>query len=146
MAAYFGMLQLELSGVAYNKSEHNRLLRQLLDDRSHGAVEYKLQNISAILVNHGLAYIRGYLPAQNYQQALESAVLEWLEVHGDVVRMLERSPILNPSAPGPLLSFDDLLTEPPEPLRAPRAPSRPVPLRVDFLRLDAENRLVRLRS
>ena len=35
--------------------------------------------MSAVLVNHDQTYVKGYLPAQNYQAALESAVLEWLE-------------------------------------------------------------------
>lgn len=99
VAAYFAMLRLELAGLPYQKSEHNERLRRLLNNRTKAAVEYKFQNISAVLVNHQQVYIRGYLPAQNYQRALEAAVLEWLNGGNDLVDVVETSPVLYPPAP-----------------------------------------------
>jgi hypothetical protein len=90
VAAYSDMLLLELARAPYVKSDHNERLQRGLDNRSKAAVEYKFQNISAVLVNHGQAYIRGYLPAQNYQRALESAVLEWLDGRADIVERIEQ--------------------------------------------------------
>lgn len=140
VAAYFEMLRQELTGNRYVKSEYNARLRQLLQGRSKAAVEYKFQNISAVLVNHGQVYVRGYLPAQNYQRALESAVLEWIGGRNDLVEAAEDSPILNPQAPAALPAFSDILRAPPDPRRIARPVANPVPVKIDFVRRDAENR------
>lgn len=71
---YLDMLVEELNGRPYSKSEHRRNLLPLLEDRSEGAIEYKHQNISAILIDLGLPYISGYKPAFNYQGLLAEVV------------------------------------------------------------------------
>jgi hypothetical protein len=53
VAAYLTMLEQELRGVAFNKSDSRRLLRETLNDRSDGAIERKHQNISAVLIELG---------------------------------------------------------------------------------------------
>ena len=70
VADYFDMLQLDLLGEDYNKAEHNRLLREKLTARSKSSVEFKHQNVSAVLLKLGLPYIDGYKPARNYQRSL----------------------------------------------------------------------------
>ena len=70
---YFVMLSLELDGRGYNKTEHRRALMDTID-RSHGSIERKHMNISAVLEAHGLPYIYGYKPYSNFQQALFEAV------------------------------------------------------------------------
>ena len=50
---YFEMLALELSAKPFNKAERNRQLQQKLNRRSHGSIERKHQNISAILIESG---------------------------------------------------------------------------------------------
>lgn len=45
-----------------------------LNNRSESAVEFKHQNISAILVVLGFPYIAGYKPAFNYQNLLQDVV------------------------------------------------------------------------
>src|SRR5262249_7795451 len=50
VADYFRMLQAELAGDSYRKADHNRVLRTRLDGRSKSSVEFKHQNISAVLV------------------------------------------------------------------------------------------------
>ena len=52
VAAYFEMLRMQEAGLPYVKTDYNARLRQLLDRRSKAAVEYKFQNISAVLINH----------------------------------------------------------------------------------------------
>jgi hypothetical protein len=113
-----------------------------LEDRSRAAVEYKFQNISAVLVNHGHAYIRGYLPAQNYQQALETAVLEWLEGRSDLADVVDNSPLLNPTSPSTVPAFSEVLSPPPDPRRAARPSAGLRAVKVDFVRRDAENRVL----
>ncbi|MBL4927115.1 DUF3883 domain-containing protein [Fuscibacter oryzae] len=80
VADYFAMLAEDLAGRSYNKAEHNRQLRQHMP-RARAAIEFKHQNISAILKGLGEPWIAGYKPAVNYQEALESAVLRWLSTH-----------------------------------------------------------------
>lgn len=140
VAAYFEMLGLELAGLPYVKAEANERLRKLLDGRSKAAVEYKFQNISAVLVNHDQTYIKGYLPAQNYQAALESAVLEWLEGQHDLAALVHASPVVNPPPPTAVLTFSGILASPPDVARAPRQTGRVLVRKIDFVRLDAENR------
>lgn len=68
------MLLLDLGGADYNKAARNRKLQGLLHNRSHGAVEFKHQNISAVLHGIGLPYIDGYKPRGNVQTLLRSVV------------------------------------------------------------------------
>lgn len=73
------MLRLELAGRQFNKTEHRRTLIKRLDNRSHGSVELKHQNISAVLTEMGIPCIVGYKPRANYQRKiLPEAVLDYL--------------------------------------------------------------------
>lgn len=58
VADYFAMLTKELAGERINKAEHNRNIRKFIA-RPRGAVEWKYQNISAVLVDLGMPYING---------------------------------------------------------------------------------------
>jgi len=78
VADYFAMLAHELRGEPYSKREHNRRLQLLLNGRSAGAIEFKHQNISAILIEQGFPYIDGYKPRANYQDRLRSEVVAQL--------------------------------------------------------------------
>lgn len=77
VADYFAMLSEELSGRAYNKTEHRRQLKGRLQ-RTDGSIEFKHQNISAVLQCLGEAWINGYKPAFNFQMPLAEAVERWL--------------------------------------------------------------------
>jgi hypothetical protein len=74
---YFLMLTEEATGIAFNKAEHNRLLRSEIDG-SGPSIEFKHRNISAVLQKLGLPRIRGYLPAMNYQKAIIAAIDRYL--------------------------------------------------------------------
>ena len=80
VADYFLMLQDEAVGKPYNKAEHNRLLRQHIG-RSEGSIEFKHQNISAVLLKLGGRRITGYLPAANYQKAIIAAIDRYISRH-----------------------------------------------------------------
>ena len=82
VADYFAMLLDELGGKALNKAERNRALQQLIR-RSRGSIEFKHQNISAVLLGLGQPWINGYKPAANFQNALVDAVLRWLDAKPD---------------------------------------------------------------
>lgn len=75
---YLHMLTLELSGQAYNKSEHRRILQARLRGRSEASIERKHQNTSAVLIDLGCPYISGYKPLSNYQAILFDVVQDRL--------------------------------------------------------------------
>jgi hypothetical protein len=81
---YFNMLIDELSSKSYSKAEHRRRILPLLKNRSEGSIEFKHQNISAILIRLGQPYIKGYLPRYNYQKALEEGVIEYLTLNKSI--------------------------------------------------------------
>jgi hypothetical protein len=65
VADYFDMLRSDLLGLAYSKAAHRIALRPRLPGRSDGTVQFKHQNISAVLVGLGLPYVKGYKPRGN---------------------------------------------------------------------------------
>lgn len=78
VADYFAMLDDDICGRPYSKTEHRRTLLPQLNNRSEGSVEFKHQNISAVLKGMSEAWIFGYKPAGNYQMSLEDSVNRWL--------------------------------------------------------------------
>jgi len=94
VADYFAMLINDVSGEPYNKADHRRPLVPRLRNRSEGSVEFKHQNISAVLKGLGEDWIMGYKPAFNFQLSLVDAVVRWLDLH----------PIWRPVALGPMPS------------------------------------------
>jgi hypothetical protein len=88
------MLADDISGRRYSKAEHRRALLPRLNDRSEGSVEFKHQNISAVLKGLGEDWIPGYKPAFNFQMTLVDAVVRWLALNP---AWLGREPGLQPA-------------------------------------------------
>jgi len=82
VADYFAMLADDLAGRPFGKSEHNRRLQAVIG-RPRGSIEYKHQNISAVLLGLGQPWIAGYKPASNFQASLIDAVARWLDRRPD---------------------------------------------------------------
>ncbi len=70
VADYLAMLSFELNGQRFNKAEHRRRLVEQLAGRSAGAVEFKHCNISAVMLELGFPYLKGYVPRSNFQRSL----------------------------------------------------------------------------
>lgn len=87
VADYFAMLADDAAGRAYSKAAHRRALVARIG-RAEGSVEYKHQNISAVLKGLGEDWIAGYKPAFNFQWSLVDAVARWLARHPDWVARL----------------------------------------------------------
>lgn len=83
VADYFEMLRMERTGQPYVKAERNRALQELTH-RSRGSIEFKHQNISAVLLKLGMDWILGYKPMPNYQNALIAGVERYLDHRHDV--------------------------------------------------------------
>lgn len=95
VADYFAMLADDIARRPYNKAEHRRVLRAELRARSDGSVEFKHQNISAVLKGLGETWITGYKPAFNFQSSLEDAVLRWLDRNREWFERVPASPAAN---------------------------------------------------
>src|ERR1700675_1593027 len=77
IADYFAMLAADLSGQPYVKSRHSAALMVQIG-RTHRSVEFKHQNISAVLDELGMPWIPGYKPKRNYQNAIFDAIDRYL--------------------------------------------------------------------
>lgn len=90
------MLEAELLGKPFKKSDHRNALAPRLDSRSGGAIEFKHQNVSGVLVEVGLPYIEGYKPRSNYQRMLTTEVETFLDQRLGSLEKLAAAPTLNP--------------------------------------------------
>src|SRR6202521_3368189 len=77
VAHYFAMLAADLSRRPYVKSRHSAALMARIG-RTHRSVEFKHQNISAVLEELGMPWIPGYKPKRNYQGAIFDAIDRYL--------------------------------------------------------------------
>lgn len=141
---YFRMLELELQKEKYNKSSFRSVLITKLNDRSDGSIEFKHQNISAILAQTGRPFIKGYKPKSNYQGLLQDEVLKYLSENGSTLEsQFERfadEVILNKLAAA--INFDTILetdsgisiANEPEPIYRP--------IKINYLEREQNNRLL----
>lgn len=64
--AYLRMWSCEQKEQAYNKAHENRVLREgVLAERTKSSIEFRMQNISSVMVELGREPIKGYKPAKN---------------------------------------------------------------------------------
>lgn len=112
VADYFAMLGDELAGRPYVKSHHRAVLVTTLG-RSNGSVEFKHQNISAVLEELGMPWIAGYKPRHNFQTEIFAAVDRYLSRQGGIA-----SDIVAPARVP--LDYEGVFVMPPD--RKPPAP------------------------
>jgi hypothetical protein len=80
VADYFDMLEADVNRRPYVKAHHRAVMVSRFG-RSNGSIEFKYQNISAVLDRLGVPWIPGYKPRSNYQTALFEAIDRFLTVH-----------------------------------------------------------------
>ncbi|SFB49168.1 5-methylcytosine-specific restriction enzyme A [Pseudomonas simiae] len=81
--AYLKMSALEKSGQPFNKALENRLLREgPVAGRAKGSIEFRMQNISTVLVRMGWDRIEGYKPAKNVGTSVEERIRQALAAQG----------------------------------------------------------------
>jgi hypothetical protein len=151
VADYLEMLELELTGRAFNKAAHNRAIQQLTG-RSKGSVEFKHCNISALMKEFGLPLIDGYKPRSNAQDALR----ETIQRH--VAQRASIASTVHAVGDSPVQAFAESLVSSTEEVRPPtkeksdRVYERPTPspivplLGFDYAARDAANRSLGLRG
>jgi hypothetical protein len=140
---YLEMLDKDLKGEPYSKSDHRKALRPRLNNRSEGSIEYKHQNISAVMLEIGLPYIPGYKPAFNYQHQLKQAVLARIaRSPEDYDRLIETAEQESDELHQQGLDWDSVLDpEPPETLSDVKKPDRQfLARRINFAEREQRNR------
>lgn len=100
---YFNMLGMDLRQQCYVKAHHRAALMRELG-RTKGSIELKHQNISAVLDEIGLPWIRGYVPMSNYQGSIVQAIERYLTAHPNVFQI--NRPALEPT-------FSEVFVAPP---------------------------------
>ncbi|MDZ7661651.1 DUF3883 domain-containing protein [Thiohalophilus sp.] len=132
----------DISGNAYSKAKHRRALQSSQVKRSDGSIEYKHQNISAILLELGYPYIPGYKPAFNYQKILKDAVQAHLksqpgEIEAEAVALAEQVPEISHA-----VDWEAVLDIPPD--RLPNSPeiqtSEFMPRHLNYAEREERNR------
>lgn len=138
VADYFAMLAHDISGRAYNKSEHRRAVQELIG-RDPGSIERKHQNISAVLERLGLRFIHGYKPLAHFQNALLDSVERYLALKGQPIFDF------NASVPERVVESPMLWIGPP-PAVSPKEHSEPERLRLLVRKFDPAERDARNRK
>lgn len=143
--AYFEMLHQDLNNERYNKSGYRRKLAALIKTRSHGAIEKKHQNISAVLSKLGLPYIKGYVPLPHYQQILEDHVIIFLKANKPKLEtdFQHFSEEIIPEQAQTDLDFSKLLDEQgPKTSTVKEKDPTYSPIKINYLKKEQDNRLL----
>ena len=140
IADYFSMLRMELSDIAYNKAEHRRNLLPFLNNRSEGSIEFKHQNISAVLAILGQPFIKGYLPRYNYQRLLEDKVIDYLTINLNIEELF-KSFADKDVHPVRAYKFDNFIVEPPKTVGVTESipPYKRNPIKINYLEKEQTN-------
>ena len=143
VADYLDMLLRELAAQSYNKTAHRRQLRQRLAGRSDGAIEFKHANISAVMLELGYPYIRGYQPRSNFQRTLLVDVVQQLVDQHRSLDELTLSAVERPAVAADHTDFARVLSDAPRSEHRVREESPAylrVPSKRDYFALEAQNR------
>lgn len=144
VADYLAMLAKELTGQRYNKSERRRTLMRRLNGRNEAAIEFKHANISAVMLELGFPYLRGYQPRSNYQHALLDEVVAQI-VQLPVLDAAAEQAVQTPAVEPEVKDFERVLVPLPKSRTVPSAAERVpgyvrAPIRRDYLERESRNR------
>lgn len=143
VADYFAMLVDELSGKQLNKTINRNNLKKMLPKRSEGSIEFKHQNISAILLQLGLPYIQGYKPRGNYQQILKTIVISHLKQKGIDLQNKFEAFAANADVDAGKVEFQKMTVEPPPiqelTLAEPEITYNESPIKINYLQREQAN-------
>jgi len=142
VADYMAMFALELRGLPLNKAEHNRQLRQRLEDRTRSSVEFKHQNISAALDELDLPHLSGYVPLANRQELLFRCVDARLVRDTELMNLIRHSAESAVDAEAPTARLPTFEPPPAAGMRVTSGAERPVRTfrpPVNYLEREARN-------
>lgn len=139
---YFQMLTSEINNKPYSKTESRNKLKYYLNNRSDGSIEFKHQNISAILIKYGIPYIIGYKPRSNYQKILEDEVLKYLSKNTKIDLLFDEFCETEPVKINLDINFSKLIENPPNSsiIEEPEVAYNPKIKKVNYLEREQRNR------
>jgi Domain of unknown function (DUF3883) len=85
--AYFDMLRREVAQQKVNKAAVYRNLEEE-GERTAKSYEFKMQNISAVLALNDLPFLKGLVPAKNFQRMLEPLVMAHVDANPNIRQAL----------------------------------------------------------
>ena len=144
VADYLAMLLCELAGQPYSKASHRRNLQQQMPVRSEGSIEFKHANISAVMLELGYPYLRGYQPRSNFQRdALVAEVQRQVARHRQLDD-ITLSAVERPAVVADRKDFARVVSQAPRRELVAREPGVPAylrpPVKRDYFAREAENR------
>ena len=144
---YFSMLIDELKGNKINKTHHRKSIIPSLNNRTNGSVEFKYQNISAVLAEMGLPYIEGYKPRFNIQKStLTSIVDDYLRRNISIEALFQNFSDLTPQK-NSIVDFSSWVVPPPD---VKKEQKKTVfirtPIKINYLQREQDNRDLGLRG
>jgi hypothetical protein len=147
VADYFSMLVDELKGIDINKTRHRNLILPLLNKRSTKSVEFKHRNISAVLIELGQPFIKGYKPAANAQRSkLVPIIQNYLHVHQNIEHVFFDFATQN-VLEAPKIEFERWLVSPPVNKGAVEKQIKDRrPIKINYLEKEQNNRALGLKG
>jgi hypothetical protein len=140
---YLRMLLSELAGQPYNKAAHRRQSQTLLPGRSESSIEFKHANISAVMLELGYPYIRGYQPRSNFQRSTLVDVVQSQVLRQRDLDDVTQSAVERPAAPVDHVDFARVVSKAPQREIAAREASPAylrAPVKQDYFAREAQNR------
>ncbi len=140
---YFEMLNEELSHKQYSKTYYRNNLLINLKNRNKGSVEFKHQNISAILMEMGLPFIKGYKPRYNYQQLLSEELAKYISLNKfELEKKFEKFSTVNElnQKNYSKIEFDSILIDEPINSSIPEKEVQFKPIKTNYLKKEQNNR------
>ena len=140
---YLRMLMSELAGQPFNKAAHRRQLQTQLPGRSEGSIEFKHANISAVMLELGYPYIRGYQPRMNFLQGMLFDVVQSLVGQRRELEDVTHSAVERPAVPADHADFAQVLSRVPQRELVARESSPAylrTPVKRDYFAREAQNR------
>jgi hypothetical protein len=142
VADYFKMLLAELSHLNYSESSLKKELPGKLLDRSQASIELMHQNISGVLAEMGLPYIKQYKPLFNYQELLADEVSNYLNTNKTSLesafnRFSEETVLHQPANK---IDFSSFLDNEPERSEPTESEPRIRPIKTNYLEKEQNNR------
>lgn len=144
VADYLAMLMCELAGQPFNKALRRRNLQAHLPNRTEASIEFKHANISAVMLELGFPYIRGYQPRRNFQRGLLVDEVQRQVARHRQLDDITMSAAERPAVPAEEVDFTRVLNAPPRRESSARDASPPsylrAPVKRDYFAREAQNR------
>jgi hypothetical protein len=140
---YFRLFDAQLAQKSVNKRQAYEDLHVRFPHRSATSFEFKFRNISAVLDQLNLPWLRGLAPASNSQGLLFDEVEARLEQRVTTLQRLAEAAGIAPELPhssASSLDGEDSIVAPPKPLEHATVLQRPVVGKIDYIARESRNR------